>query len=358
MVLLVVGAGVAAFIALRPGEPLGTAERGPAVTPDSPPDQAFDLLLPTLKRWTDAPIMLPVELPNGMENVAIDADLDGDSYGILFEDTPPDEMVDTFVRYRTVATLRVIPEAALEPNEQFKTVSTEAIELPDGTEAILSRMEPVGERPTQGPYWEGTFERGGFAYTLTVTSEALAKANVEQALSTMVQVRGAVGGPATEGTTEPTTTVAENLPSASSSTSPGGFTVPYSEEAARAEAEVEQATRDYYEAVDREDWDYTYENLDSETREMFTEEEWYEKNQWFADHENLELEAIEVDAVMNFGGKEADVTVRRTFEDGTSLTRRTYFVYEDGEWRHRFTDEEKGVFMPDASYEEFVAAQQ
>jgi len=140
--------------------------------------------------------------------------------------------------------------------------------------------------------------------------------------------------------------------------SASGYTVPYNEEAARAEAEVEQATRDYHEAVDREDWDYTYENLDSETREMFTEEEWYEKNQWFADHENLELEAIEVDAVMNFGGKEADVTVRRTFEDGTSLTRRTYFVYEDGEWRHRFTDEEKGVFMPDASYEEFVAAQQ
>jgi hypothetical protein len=264
-----------------------------------------------------------------------------------------------FARYRTVATLRAVPEAGAEPNEYFKAPSTEAIEIPDGTEATFSRMEPVGEAPTQGPYWVGTFERSGFAYTLTATSEALAKSDVEQALSTMVEVRGAASRPATEGTTEPNTTVGESPTTASpSTTSSEGFTVPYSKEAEEVEAEVEQAARDYYEAVDGEDWAYTYDHLDSETRAMFTEEEWYLKNQWFADQENLQLASMDVGAVMNFGGKAADVMVQRTFTDDTSITRRTYFVYEGGEWRHRFSDEEKAIFMPEASYEEFVAAQQ
>jgi hypothetical protein len=35
----------------------------------------------------------------------------------------------------------------------------------------------------------------------------------------------------------------------------------------------------------------------------------------------------------------------------------TYFVYEDGFWRHPFSQEEYELFMPDASYEEFVKAQ-
>jgi hypothetical protein len=33
------------------------------------------------------------------------------------------------------------------------------------------------------------------------------------------------------------------------------------------------------------------------------------------------------------------------------------FTYEDGEWRHRFSQEEYDLFMPDASYEEFVKVQ-
>lgn len=32
------------------------------------------------------------------------------------------------------------------------------------------------------------------------------------------------------------------------------------------------------------------------------------------------------------------------------------WVYEEGEWKHRFTDEENAIFLPDASYEKFVAA--
>ena len=38
--------------------------------------------------------------------------------------------------------------------------------------------------------------------------------------------------------------------------------------------------------------------------------------------------------------------------------RNTYFVFEDGEWKHRFGQEEKDLFMPDLSYEEFLEANQ
>ena len=37
--------------------------------------------------------------------------------------------------------------------------------------------------------------------------------------------------------------------------------------------------------MDREDWGYTYANLDSQTKVVVTKEEWYLKNQWFADTE-------------------------------------------------------------------------
>ena len=54
---------------------------------------------------------------------------------------------------------------------------------------------------------------------------------------------------------------------------------------------------------------------------------------------------------------EVSVTVYRTFKDGTSITRDTLFVSEDGGWKHRFTQEEVEIFMPGVPYEEFVAAQ-
>ena len=41
---------------------------------------------------------------------------------------------------------------------------------------------------------------------------------------------------------------------------------------------------------------------------------------------------------------------------GTPLTRDILFVYEDGTLLHRFTKEEKKLYTPDASFEEFVAA--
>ncbi len=122
------------------------------------------------------------------------------------------------------------------------------------------------------------------------------------------------------------------------------------------EPDVEEAVEDYYYAVDREDWAYTYENLDSESQALFTEEEWYQKNEWYADNEGLELSSMDVAVTLASNGYEADVTVYRTFQDGTTITRDTVFVL-DGVWKHHLTEEEIGIFMPDLSYEEFVEAQ-
>ena len=56
-------------------------------------------------------------------------------------------------------------------------------------------------------------------------------------------------------------------------------------------------------------------------------------------------------------GSVANVELRITGEDGSSFVRTTYFVQEGGEWKHRFSEEETDLFMPDATFEEFVEAQ-
>jgi hypothetical protein len=126
---------------------------------------------------------------------------------------------------------------------------------------------------------------------------------------------------------------------------------------AGSETELIEAAANYYRAVDQENWTYTYDNLDSQTRSMFSEEEWYAKNQWYADNEGLELSTINV--VVNGSTSEpvVGVTIYRTFKDGTSITRDTLFVSEGGLWKHRFSQEELGIFMPGVPYERFVAAQ-
>ena len=124
-----------------------------------------------------------------------------------------------------------------------------------------------------------------------------------------------------------------------------------------SDAEVAEAAEAYYQAVDREDWAYTYANLDSTTRALYPEDEWYLKNQFFADTEGLELSTIDVVVENSASDPEVGVTVYRTFKDGTSIDRYTLFVQEDGAWKHRFTEEENAIFQPGVPYEEFVASQ-
>jgi uncharacterized protein DUF4352 len=124
-----------------------------------------------------------------------------------------------------------------------------------------------------------------------------------------------------------------------------------------SKTEVAEAAEDYYQAVDREDWAYTYANLDASTRALYPEDEWYLKNQFFADTEGLELATIDVVVEGSTSDPEVSVTVYRTFTDGTSIERYTLFVQEDGVWKHRFTAEENAIFQPGVPYEDFVAAQ-
>jgi hypothetical protein len=120
-------------------------------------------------------------------------------------------------------------------------------------------------------------------------------------------------------------------------------------------AEVVDAAEGYYLAVDREDWAYTYANLDDSTRALYTEEEWYQKNQYVADTEGLELSFIDVTVESPISETEVGVTVFRTFKDGSAIDRYTRFVLEGGTWKHRFTDEENAIFEPGVPYEDFVS---
>ena len=142
---------------------------------------------------------------------------------------------------------------------------------------------------------------------------------------------------------------------------PGETTPPAPEPTSSAptpsDTEVAEAAEDYYQAVDREDWAYTYANLDAATRALYTEDEWYLKNQFFADTEGLELATIDVVVESPASDPEVGVTVYRTFKDGSSIDRYTLFVQEDGAWKHRFTEEENAIFQPGVTYEEFVASQ-
>ena len=121
------------------------------------------------------------------------------------------------------------------------------------------------------------------------------------------------------------------------------------------EAEVEEAAGDYYRAAGLENWAYTYEHLDSETQSMFTREEWFQKNQYLADTYPAIYHILSVE-LDGSGDTIAEVEVRLTGEDGSTSIRNTYFVYEDGAWKHRFAQEEIDLFMPGVSFGEFVAA--
>ncbi len=256
--------------------------------------------------------------------MAVDADQGGERYGVLFLYEPSGNTVESYVHADDAGTLTAAPEPPDSASEYFEATSEETVELPDGTEATLRHMEPKeGEMVNQGPFWEGSFERGGYAYTLRVPLDDPSGDIARQALSTMVEV------PESSGT-------APDDP----------------------EAEAKEAAGDYYRAAGVGDWGYTYEHLDSETRGLFTREEWYQKNQWFADNGSVVYHIESVERLGTSSGVVVEVTLRLTYGDGSSSPRTTYFVLEGGEWKHAFGQEEYELFMPEASYEEFVAAQQ
>jgi hypothetical protein len=267
--------------------------------------------------------MLPAQLPDVLKNVAVDPNRKGNEYVIAFFRKAPKNVVQNWSRAEVVATLQVEPNSESKPNEYFEASEVDKVELPDGIEARVQYMEPTKGGGTQGPYWEGKFDASGYTYTFTMLDDPNGKL-VRQALSSMVPVpQSKTGGQGSVG----------------------------------SEAELRQAVKDYYEAVDREDWDYTYQNLASPTQRRFSQEEWKRKNQWIADNDKLELNSIGIDVYIPSSDPLAEVKVNRTFKDDSTLSRDTYFLYEDGTWKHLFTQEEINLFMPGTSFEEFVKAQ-
>lgn len=107
--------------------------------------------------------------------------------------------------------------------------------------------------------------------------------------------------------------------------------------------QVRAVAESYYEAAAARDWGYTYDHLDSETRSAFTEDEWFAKNDWLADNGSARytIQSIEME---DSDESIANVAVLLTFEDGSTRLRNTYFVYEDGSWKHRFSSEEYELF--------------
>jgi hypothetical protein len=105
---------------------------------------------------------------------------------------------------------------------------------------------------------------------------------------------------------------------------------------------VEKAVKEYYYAVDREDWDYTFDNLDSESQDLLSRDQWRQKNEANAEAEKLELSRMEVDVSRSgLGSNEVDVRVERWFKHGEYIDRNTVFVHEDGSWKHHITESEK-----------------
>ncbi len=352
--LLLISVGAVAALALNSGRnPLGSSdpqaaddlgnesssnegtESTASTSSNASPAPAFDETLPTLRQRTDAQIMLPAELPDEFENVGINEITDGDMYVVSFLSTPPDKLVDTWSRAESVANLTALPESEYEQIQDYEATSTEDVELPDGTEAKLSYMEPAKEMVNYGPHWQGTFDRGGYTYVF-VLSGTYGKEILEQALSTMVLVRGPLSG-VTEGSTQTT------QPEATSSADTGNL-----------QAGAEQAAGDYYRASGSQDWDYTYDHLDSPTQGLFTREEWSQKNQWFADQGTTIYNIESVNIGETSQEPFAEVEVRLTGEDGSSSIRTTYFVLKNREWKHRFGQEEIDLFKPGIPFDDWV----
>ena len=112
------------------------------------------------------------------------------------------------------------------------------------------------------------------------------------------------------------------------------------------EAAAAEAAGDYYRAAGLEDWSYTYDHLDSVTQSMFTEEEWAQKNQYYWDLNPTVYDILSVELLDDPEETITEVTVRITGADGSSFIRTTYWVLENGEWLHRFGQEEIDSFTP------------
>jgi hypothetical protein len=111
-----------------PATPAPGEEASPSNTPEeasSEADPAFDPLLPTLRQKTSAPIMLPAELPDELENATVDADRGGEEYGILFLFEPSGNVEQSYVHANDAGTIVAAPEPPYESSGVFEATKEE-----------------------------------------------------------------------------------------------------------------------------------------------------------------------------------------------------------------------------------------
>ena len=183
-----------------------TTEQARATTTDnaSPatlsPDPAFDSLVPTLRQMTTAPIMLSASLPPEVGGVAIEQDPNegnryttgGDKYTILllYSNTNPSQIVQSYVHYMTLGRLTASPTSTPSPDPTNSLGTPHQlgdVALPDGTVANLVQLEPL-QGANYGPFTIGTFEEEGERYTVMIENDSPEGDLARQMLSTMVKV--------------------------------------------------------------------------------------------------------------------------------------------------------------------------
>jgi beta-lactam-binding protein with PASTA domain len=123
-----------------------------------------------------------------------------------------------------------------------------------------------------------------------------------------------------------------------------------------SEEKLRTTVEDYYEAVDSQNWNYTYDNLDSQTKQRYTRDEYVRKNQYLASVDPVVQSSPKITSEISTSSP-VEVTLNQSFKGGAK-SRVTYFVWEDGSWKHRFSQQDDAIFLPEASYDEFVAAKQ
>jgi hypothetical protein len=98
------------------------------------------------------------------------------------------------------------------------------------------------------------------------------------------------------------------------------------------EGQVRMAAGSYYAMVQEGDWDYTYNHLDAATRSTYTYEQWAAANDALASPDiTYTVGDITEESPGVFG---VDVTL------STGDVRHTYFVKENDQWLHSFSDDE------------------
>jgi hypothetical protein len=100
--------------------------------------------------------------------------------------------------------------------------------------------------------------------------------------------------------------------------------------------QVRMAAESYYAMVQEGDWDYTYNHLDATTQATYTYDQWVAANDALASPDiTYTVGDITEESPGVFG---VDVTL------STGDVRHTYFVNENDQWLHGFSDDEYALF--------------